>query len=1394
VATIVGTAGNDTLAGTSGNDTISGLGGNDTLVGSGGTDFYDGGTGFDTLDFRGATGIAISFSAGTVSGGFNGTFANVERVLGSSANDSISGSAGGQTLAGQGGADTLWGAGGVDNLWGGAGADTFIFRETGTGNADSVRDFTSGSDKLLLDGAVMSALGAAGNFAAGDARFKANSTGTATDASDRIVYNTTTRQVFYDADGNGSGAKVLIATLQSGATLVATDIAVSGQSQPGTIQGTSGNDSLTGTDGNDSINGLAGNDTIDGRAGNDTLDGGLGADTMIGGTGDDQFFVDDAGDVTIEQQGGLNGIDTAHASVSHTLSAWVNNLTLIGGSAIDGTGNEIDNVLTGNGAANALSGDGGNDTLTGGLGQDRFVFAAAPGVGNVDRVTDFVSGTDKLTFDNAAFTAIGTAGNFTTGDARFAAGAGFTSGRDASDRVIYDSSTGNLYYDADGSGASAAQLVATLQGVPALAATDIAVAGTGTVINGTSGNDSLTGTGGNDSINGLAGNDTIDGREGDDTIDGGDGNDILLGFSGNDSLLGAGGNDTLIGRDEDSTFFGGDGDDSIRGGKGSDRIDGGAGNDSIELNDGTGFNGSDTVDGGAGTDTLRLGFARSPVVVDLEAGTQSGGDISGGGSASLANIEWVFAGGTSDRIIGNSAANLLDGELGDDSISGGDGNDTLYGSYGADTVIGGNGNDSVFGGDATFPDDDANDQLSGGSGNDSLNDVLGDNLFAGGAGNDTLTGGSDRDVFAFSEAPGSANADTIAAGFASDFDAIRLDTAFHSNLGPSGRFASGDARFWSAAGANSGHDATDRVVYDTASGRLFYDADGDGAAPAQLIAVLQGAPVVTATDIYVDVVDPNLVMQGTAGDDSMSGASGHDTLSGLGGSDTLEGRHGDDRLNGGAGNDSLIGNAGADLLRGEDGDDTLDGASGVDRWQIEGEPTSGPDRQPIPGDTLDGGFGNDVFYVQHNDVIVDAGGIDTVLTNQVEYTLPGGFENLTYQPFGFSDGEGISVTYAGNALDNTIRVQRLWISSFAALDGGDGNDTLVGGLSADTFIFAAAPGVANADEVSGFASGQHDASDKLVLDGTVHANSGPSGNFAAGDARFAANSTGTAQDASDRVIYNTSTGQLWYDADGNGAGAAQLIATLQGAPSLAAADITIINGSGGGGGGSTINGTSGNDTLTGTSGNDTLNGLGGNDTLVGSGGTDFYDGGTGFDTLDFRGATGIAVSFSAGTVSGGFNGTFANVERVLGSSANDSISGSAGGQTLAGQGGADTLWGAGGIDTLWGGAGADRFIFRETGSANADSVRDWASGSDKVALDDAAMSALGASGNFSASDARFAAGAGFTSGRDATDRVIYNTSTGSLYYDADGSGAGAAQLIATFSGNPAVAATDIVVI
>src|SRR5215213_8766826 len=172
------------------------------------------------------------------------------------------------------------------------------------------------------------------------------------------------------------------------------------------------------------------------------------------------------------------------------------------------------------------------------------------------------------------------------------------------------------------------------------------------------------------------------------------------------------------------------------------------------------------------------------------------------------------------------------------------------------------------------------------------------------------------------------------------------------------------------------------------------------------------------------------------------------------------------------------------------------------------------------------------------------------------------------------------------------------------LNGGAGMDRLQGAEGNDTFIFDVAPGAANADVLIAFHSG----ADKIQLDGTVLANSGATGNFAAGDERFWASSSGTAHDASDRVLFNTRTGELWYDADGNGAGARQLIATLQGTRTLAPTDIAVANGSGGGpggGGGTTgqhLVGTAGSDSLVGGAGDDTIEGLAGNDTLTGNAG------------------------------------------------------------------------------------------------------------------------------------------------------------------------------------------------
>ena len=119
-------------------------------------------------------------------------------------------------------------------------------------------------------------------------------------------------------------------------------------------------------------------------------DGGAGNDAMSGGSGNDTYVVDAAGDTVTEAAS--EGTDTVQASVSHTLGANVENLTLTGTGAINATGNTLDNTLTGNSGNNVLSGGAGNDTMAGGAGNDTYVVDAAG-----DTVTEAANaGTDTV--------------------------------------------------------------------------------------------------------------------------------------------------------------------------------------------------------------------------------------------------------------------------------------------------------------------------------------------------------------------------------------------------------------------------------------------------------------------------------------------------------------------------------------------------------------------------------------------------------------------------------------------------------------------------------------------------------------------------------------------------------------------------------------------------------------------------------------------------------------------------------------------------------------------------------------------------------------------------------------------------------------------------------------
>ena len=182
--------------------------------------------------------------------------------------------------------------------------------------------------------------------------------------------------------------------------------------------------------------------------------------------------------MVVESVTNPNEIDTVNSSVTYTLSANVEDLTLAGIDSINGTGNSGANLIMGNNGANVLIGGAGNDTLTGGAGKDTFWFTdALDAINNVDTITDFVSGNDQLEFSVSALTGLGVIGQWAASDQRFWSS---TTGiaHNASDRLIYNTSTGELNYDSDGTGVLAAVTVEIL-GVlthPALSAADIIVA------------------------------------------------------------------------------------------------------------------------------------------------------------------------------------------------------------------------------------------------------------------------------------------------------------------------------------------------------------------------------------------------------------------------------------------------------------------------------------------------------------------------------------------------------------------------------------------------------------------------------------------------------------------------------------------------------------------------------------------------------------------------------------------------------------------------------------------------------------------------------------------------------------------------------------------------------
>ncbi|WP_395612319.1 calcium-binding protein [Allosphingosinicella sp.] len=434
------TEGPDTLTGTSGDDTMNGLGGEDILRGLGGDDGLLGGPGDDLLD------------GGDGNDSLHGQEGD-DGLLGGDGNDFLDGGDGDDSLHGQDGSDTLVGGAGSDFLDGGAGADVMY---GGAGNdiyIANAGDYIvehSGEGSDLVYTTTSFTLGAGQEIeilSAGDA------TGTAAiDLTGNELNNTLWGNAAANLLTGGDGADDL-----------------HGFGGIDGLLGGDGNDFLDGGDGDDSLHGQDGSDTLVGGAGNDFLDGGAGADVMYGGAGNDTYIAG-AGDYIVEAVGG--GTDLVYATTSFALSAGQEIETLAaasGTAAIDLTGNEFANTLIGNDGNNILDGGLGNDLLVGQGGADTFAFTTALGANNVDAVSGFTHGEDMIALDHGIFAGIGSnsfnASAFVTG----------TQAGDADDRIIYNSATGQLFYDADGNGAGAAVLFATLQGAPTLTASDFQV-------------------------------------------------------------------------------------------------------------------------------------------------------------------------------------------------------------------------------------------------------------------------------------------------------------------------------------------------------------------------------------------------------------------------------------------------------------------------------------------------------------------------------------------------------------------------------------------------------------------------------------------------------------------------------------------------------------------------------------------------------------------------------------------------------------------------------------------------------------------------------------------------------------------------------------------------------
>jgi Ca2+-binding RTX toxin-like protein len=907
-------------------------------------------------------------------------------------------------------------------------------------------------------------------------------------------------------------------------------------------------------------------------------------------------------------------------------------------------------------------------------------------------------------------------------------------------------------------------------------------------LNGEGGNDTLVSGGGADLLSGGPGTDTADysGRSraltliiGGGPVSGesGEGDNI----SGDvENLIGGRGSDSLVGSAGPNIIDGGRGDDSINGGGGNDQLIGGKDDDTYIFLPSTVVQQVRVVEvTKGGDDTLDFSAldASTPVTADLEA-------VVGGNFATYTNTTVVNAGqkGDVENVIGGSGNDSISGHNGNNILIGGPGNDSIYGLGGPDYIDGGEGDDYIDGGTGA-------DDIHGGPGNDtvdysgrtadlnvSADDIAndgeageGDNVHSdveeiiGGAGNDQLTGSPNGSILI-----GNGGMNTL----------IGLAAADVIFAGPNGDLIIG----------NGGAD----LLFGGAGNDTIFagDSTGDPLAVGPAPSGIPGANIFGAggNDSIVGGVGDDFI-DGQDGNDTIHGGSGNDTVYGETGADYLFGDFGDDSINGGIDNDSIGGGAGNDTVDAGDGDDLVqkdlaDPVTGVTSTAPAGVPLMpvvisidpitnddnpplpdpnppAPSTDPGPGDSVDGGTGNDTLIGgplddtlngdDGSDSIVGNDGNDVINGNDGDNTMVGGNGDDT---IGGGTGSnqmegdaGDDVFINGNGLPDTV-------------DGGDGTNIAqfdpAGEDSITNIQIISDPEPAIISSPVDGAGGSFtnlitDAPPSPILQASV-VDSSIVNDITPVTSAVALDGTGTltiddsaATTAHTVVISQSGTNLVLSGTDGSPTfpiASVKKIVMLGGS----GADFFWVNGvnipvsmNGGAGDDSLIGGSAndtlvggdGNDHIEGQLGNDSMEGDNGNDSLFGGPGNDYMDGGTlafqyaggdgddlldggdGNDWAEYQTRTDNLTIRLDGTNRSGAAGEHdtinANVENAMSGSGNDTLIGNSVANYLDGGYGTDAIFGLGGndqvvgdfgaTDSVYGGAGSD-FIYVKDGAVD----------------------------------------------------------------------------------------------